>query len=74
MAVLESAASQTISVKNDVDSRGRKTTLEYIATLDGKDHPVKATVDGKPSFQSECRGVEEDRRRAHFSCCHLTLP
>lgn len=39
-----------VTVVNDgVDSQGRKTHLEYTATFDGKDAPVKATIDGKPS-------------------------
>ena len=32
-----------------VDSQGRKTYIEYTAKFDGKDAPVKTTIDGKPS-------------------------
>jgi len=32
-----------------VDAQGRKTHQEYTATLDGKDTPVKSTIDGKPN-------------------------
>ena len=40
----------SVTVVNDsVDAQGRKTHLEYTATFDGKDTPVKATIDGKPS-------------------------
>jgi hypothetical protein len=36
-------------VNDGVDGEGRKTHTEYTANFDGKDYPVKATVDGKPS-------------------------
>jgi hypothetical protein len=36
-------------VNDGVDAQGRKTHTEYTANFDGKDSPVKATIDGKPS-------------------------
>jgi hypothetical protein len=36
-------------VTDGVDSQGRKTHSEYTAKFDGKDVPVKSTIDGKPS-------------------------
>jgi hypothetical protein len=43
-------AGTSVTLTNDgVDSQGRKTHIEYTATLDGKDAPVTATIDGKPS-------------------------
>lgn len=36
-------------VNDGVDAQGRKTHTEYTANFDGKDYPVKATLDGKPS-------------------------
>ena len=39
-----------VKLANDgVDGQGRKTHTEYTANFDGKDSPVKATIDGKPS-------------------------
>jgi hypothetical protein len=36
-------------VNDGVDAQGRATHLEYTAQFDGKDYPVKATIDGRPS-------------------------
>ena len=36
-------------VNDSVDSQGRKTHIEYTANFDGKDYPVKATINGQPS-------------------------
>ncbi len=36
-------------VNDGVDAQGRKTHTEYTANFDGKDYPVQATIDGKPS-------------------------
>lgn len=36
-------------INQGVDGQGRVTRLEYTARFDGKPHPVKSTVDGKPS-------------------------
>jgi hypothetical protein len=36
-------------VNDGVDGKGRATHTEYTANFDGKDYPVKATIDGKPN-------------------------
>src|SRR5687768_13671770 len=36
-------------INQGVDAQGRTTRLEYTARFDGKPHPVKSTLDGKPS-------------------------
>ena len=41
---------ERVKLANDgVDAQGRATHIEYTATFDGKDYPVKATIDGRPS-------------------------
>jgi hypothetical protein len=47
-------------VNDGVDAQGRKTHTEYTANFDGKDSPVKATIDGKPSPNQDAGRVEED--------------
>ena len=37
------------AVIDGVDAQGRKTHQEYTATFDGKDHPWKGSIDGKPN-------------------------
>lgn len=37
------------AVIDGVDAQGRTTHQEYTATFDGKDHPWKGTIDGKPN-------------------------
>ena len=36
-------------VNEGVDAQGRVTHIEYTAQFDGKDYPVKTTIDGRPS-------------------------
>lgn len=36
-------------VNDGVDAQGRATHIEYTAKFDGKDYPVKSTIDGRPS-------------------------
>ena len=43
-----------IHLTNDsVDSQGRATHTDYTATFDGKDHPWKGTIDGKPNTDQD---------------------
>ena len=46
---IETVQNGTKLVNDGVDSQNRKTHLEYTVVFDGKDVPVKATIDGKPS-------------------------
>jgi hypothetical protein len=46
---IETLQYATKLVNDGVDSQNRKTHLEYTVVFDGKDVPVKATIDGKPS-------------------------
>ena len=48
MTKIEAVQNGIKLVNDGVDSQNRKTHLEYTATFDGKDVPVK-TIDGKPS-------------------------
>src|SRR5262245_12681533 len=45
----EAVADGVKVITDGVDSQGRKTHTEYTAKFDGKEVPVKATIDGKPS-------------------------
>ena len=41
---------ETITQTQDVvDYMGRAVHMEYTATFDGKDYPIKSTIDGKPN-------------------------
>ena len=40
-------------VNDGVDAQGRATHIEYTAKFDGKDYPVKSTIDGRPSPEQD---------------------
>ena len=49
MTKIEAVQNGIKLINDGIDSQNRKTHLEYTVAFDGKDVPVKATIDGKPS-------------------------